>query len=150
MVVRGRLDHQERGQTKLIAQEVERFEPTEDEVARARQAPGAGADRAGHRRRAPSAPSLVDELKAVFENFPGEAEVMLEMRTREGKRRLRFGDGYRVKPSAALRAELDALLGTGARPPSPPGQLPGVAIRDRRRAIKGRFEIPSGRVRCES
>jgi hypothetical protein len=40
---------------------------------------------------------------------------MLEMQTREGKRRLRFGDGYRVQPSAALRAELDALLGLGAR-----------------------------------
>ena len=40
---------------------------------------------------------------------------MLEMETREGTRRLRFGDGYRVKPSAALDAELDALLGSGAR-----------------------------------
>ena len=60
-------------------------------------------------------PSLVDELKAVFEHFPGDSEVMLEMETREGTRRLRFGDGYRVRPSAALRAELDALLGSGAR-----------------------------------
>ncbi len=114
VLVRGRLDHQERGQTKLVAQEVERFEPTEDEVARARQA------------RAPQpiilsvhagefGPSLVDELKAVFEHFPGDCEVTLEMETREGTRRLRFGDGYRVRPSAALRAELDALLGSGAR-----------------------------------
>ena len=114
VLVKGRLDHQERGQTKLVAQELERFEPTEDEVARARQA------------RAPKpivlrihagefGPALVDELKAVFEHFPGESEVTLEMETREGTRRLRFGDGYRVRPSAALRAELDALLGSGAR-----------------------------------
>ena len=114
VLVRGRLDHQERGQTKLVAQELERFEPTEDEVARARRA------------RAPKpivlrihagefGPSLVDDLKAVFEHFPGEAEVTLEMETREGTRRLRFGDEYRVRPSAALRAELDALLGSGAR-----------------------------------
>ena len=114
VLVRGRLDHQERGQTKLVAQELERFEPTEDEVARARQA------------RAPKpivlrihagefGPALVDELKAVFEHFPGDAEVTLEMETREGTRRLRFGDEYRVRPSAALRAELDALLGAGAR-----------------------------------
>ena len=59
--------------------------------------------------------TLVDELKAVFEAFPGESEVMLEMQTRDGLRRLRFGDGYRVRPSAALHAELDALLGAGAR-----------------------------------
>ncbi len=37
------------------------------------------------------------------------------METREGTRRLRFGDDYRVQPSAALRAELDALLGSSAR-----------------------------------
>jgi DNA polymerase-3 subunit alpha len=59
--------------------------------------------------------SLVDELKAVFESFPGESEVLLQMQTREGQRRLRFGDGYKVRDSAALRAELDTLLGSGAQ-----------------------------------
>ena len=54
---------------------------------------------------------LIDELKAVFGDFPGENEVLLEMRTRDGVRRLRFGTDYRVAPSAALRAELDQLLG---------------------------------------
>jgi hypothetical protein len=37
------------------------------------------------------------------------------MQTREGTRRLRFGDGYRVRPCAPLRAELDSLLGSGAQ-----------------------------------
>lgn len=60
-------------------------------------------------------PTLVDELKTVFEHFPGETDVMLEMRTRDGKRMLRFGDGYRVRPSAALTAELSALVGTGVQ-----------------------------------
>ena len=36
------------------------------------------------------------------------------MQTREGTRRLRFGAGYRVTPSPALRAELDQLLGPAA------------------------------------
>ena len=36
------------------------------------------------------------------------------MRTREGTRRLRFGDDYRVEPVAGLRAELDQLLGPAA------------------------------------
>ena len=51
----------------------------------------------------------------MFESFPGESEVELEMRTREGRRRLRFGDGYRVRQSAALQAELSALVGAGAQ-----------------------------------
>jgi hypothetical protein len=41
--------------------------------------------------------------------------VLLEMETRQGLRRLRFGSDYRVRPSAALDAELDALLGAGSR-----------------------------------
>jgi DNA polymerase III subunit alpha len=59
--------------------------------------------------------SLVDELKSVFESFPGDSEVQLEMETREGMRRLKFGRGYRVAQSAALDAELDLVLGSGAR-----------------------------------
>jgi hypothetical protein len=39
----------------------------------------------------------------------------LEMETRQGLRRLRFGSDYRVRPSAALDAEIDTLLGTAAR-----------------------------------
>ena len=29
-------------------------------------------------------PAIIDELKSVFANFPGETEVVLVMRTREG------------------------------------------------------------------
>jgi DNA polymerase III subunit alpha len=114
VVVRGRLDHKGRGDTKLVAQEVELFEPTEDEVAKARRARGsepleipidAGA----------FATTLIDDLKTVLENFPGEAEVILKMQTREGPRKLRFGQGYRVRRSAALDAELHALLGSPAQ-----------------------------------
>ena len=114
LVVKGRLDHQERGQTKLIATEVSAFEPSDDEVARARSA-RTSSPVVVRVRAHEWAPSLVDELKAVFEHFPGRAEVVLEMQTREGLRKLRFGDGYRVRDSAALHAELDALLGSGAR-----------------------------------
>jgi hypothetical protein len=37
------------------------------------------------------------------------------MKTRQGLRELRFGREYRVRRSAALDAELDALLGNAAR-----------------------------------
>ena len=114
LVVRGRLDHKERGQTKLMVQELETFEPTDDELARARaaRAPGPLVLRINA---ADFGVSLVDELKSVFESFPGDSEVQLEMETREGKRRLKFGHGYRVAQSAALDAELDLVLGSGAR-----------------------------------
>jgi hypothetical protein len=41
--------------------------------------------------------------------------VMLVMETRQGTRELRFGRDYRVRRSAALDAELAALLGTASR-----------------------------------
>ena len=55
--------------------------------------------------------SVLEDLRHVLESFPGEAEVVLDMRTATGRRRLRLGADYRVAPSAGLRAELDALLG---------------------------------------
>ena len=35
VLVRGRLDHKDRGETKLVVQEAERFEPDEDEISKA-------------------------------------------------------------------------------------------------------------------
>src|SRR5581483_3599627 len=109
LVVRGRLDHKERGDSKLLVQEVEVFQPSEDEVAKARAARDQGpvlikvaASQFGA--------ALIEELKTIFEHNPGDAEVLLEMETRDGTRRLRFGSEYRVRPSAGLDAELDALL----------------------------------------
>ncbi|HKH22334.1 MAG TPA: OB-fold nucleic acid binding domain-containing protein, partial [Solirubrobacterales bacterium] len=114
VIVRGRLDHKGRGETKLVAQEVELFQPSEDEVAKARAARDLGpmllqVDAAQF------GPALVEELKAIFQHNPGDTEVELELETRDGPRRLRFGGGYRVRPSAALDAELDAVLGAGSR-----------------------------------
>ena len=58
LLVRGRVDHPERGATKLIAQEVEVFEPSEEEVEQARKqaevAPLPPADRPAGGRRAPT------------------------------------------------------------------------------------------------
>jgi DNA polymerase-3 subunit alpha len=116
LIVRGRLDHKGRGDTKLVAQELEHFEPSEDELAKARAA-----------RERDTGPlklaidssifgaSLIDELKEILSHFPGESEVVLAMRTREGTRELRFGREYKVRCCAGLDAEVDALLGAGAR-----------------------------------
>ena len=112
MIVRGRVDHKEPGETKLVVQEAERFEAGEVAVSTAgvakRSDPLILRINAADFR-----PTLVEELKAVFEHFQGDTEVLLEMQTREGLRRLRFGSDYRVRLSSGLRAELDVLLGPG-------------------------------------
>jgi DNA polymerase-3 subunit alpha len=115
VIVRGRLDHKERGETKLVVGEAERFEPDQAEIERA-AATAPARDSGPLTLRINAAdfrPTLVEELKSVFEHFQGETEVLLEMETREGLRRLRFGQEYRVRTSSGLRAELDGLLGPG-------------------------------------
>ncbi|MGH2925025.1 MAG: DNA polymerase III subunit alpha [Solirubrobacterales bacterium] len=116
ILVRGRVDHKGRGEMSLVVAEAEAFEPGEDEVAAARaKAKARDPERIVLRVRAAEfGPRLVDELKSLFEAFPGKCDVLLEMETREGTRRLRFGDEYCVTPSAALRAEIDQLLGPRA------------------------------------
>ena len=116
LIVRGRLDHKGRGDTKLVAQELELFQPTEDEVAKARAARerDSGPLRL-HLDASEFGISVIEELKAVLGNFPGDSEVILVMKTRQGIRELQFGREYRVRRSAGLDAELDALLGGAAR-----------------------------------
>jgi DNA polymerase-3 subunit alpha len=133
VLVRGRVDHKERGETKLVVQEIELFEPTPEEIAAAGEPP---AQLEGSRPRRNGAAvgngaamleslvlrvdarscdeTLIGDLKSVLEHFPGETEVLLEMETSAGPRRLRFGTGYRVTPTGAFRAELDELLGPDA------------------------------------
>jgi DNA polymerase-3 subunit alpha len=117
VVVRGRIDHKGRGQTSLVVQDAELFEPDAAELAAA--AAKAAAKRDPKQitlsiNAAEFGPSLIEELKALFEGFPGESEVLLVMRTADGTRRLRFGDEYRISPSPPLRAQLAEVLGPQA------------------------------------
>jgi DNA polymerase-3 subunit alpha len=116
ILIRGRVDHKGRGDMSVVVTEAEPFEPGEDEVAAARaKAQARDPDRIVLRVNAAEfGPQLLDDLKHVFQAFPGKCEVQLEMSTREGKRKLRFGNDYCVAPSPALRAELDQLLGPKA------------------------------------
>jgi DNA polymerase III subunit alpha len=117
VLVRGRIDHKERGETKLVVQEAERFEPDAEEIARTTAtvavAPGQPFELVIDA--AKLSPHLVEELKAVFEHHKGEADVHLAIRTRAGEsKRLQLGNGYRVRPSSGLRAELGHVLGADA------------------------------------
>src|SRR5690606_6456800 len=102
VLVRGRIDHKERGETKLVVQEAERFEPGAEEIESARaeaEAPLGPLEVTIDAARLRLAPGLVDELKAVFEHHRGEADVHLSIQPEEGEPvRLVLGDEYRVRP----------------------------------------------------
>jgi DNA polymerase-3 subunit alpha len=114
VLVRGRVDHKEAGKTCLVVQSAETFAPSEQELAQAREAAARAATPARPvclRVDAARLPvGVIDELKHVIGNFPGPAEVVLEMDTRTGPRRLRLGEAYRVEPTPTLRAELEQVL----------------------------------------
>ena len=116
VVVRGRLDHKDRGETKLVVQEAQRFEPDSEEIARA----GANVVPAGPLKLTIDAadlrrPGMFDQLKEVFEHHKGDADVHLAIRGESGEpTEMKLGDGFRVRPSSGLRAELDHVLGADA------------------------------------
>jgi DNA polymerase-3 subunit alpha len=115
VLVRGRVDHKDRERTCLVVQQVERFEPTAEELRVAAARAAARAKRPPALRLALAAAELsasaLGELKELLAAFPGECEVVIELLMPNGLRRLRLGREFRVERSAALRAELVALLG---------------------------------------
>ncbi len=109
VLVRGRVDHKEAGETKLVAQEVEAFEPTPEEVATAAAEFAAGpVTKRLTLHVSPGVPEafLVD-LREVVTHHPGDHELMLAV----GERRLLLGDDFRVSANVACRSELGALHG---------------------------------------
>jgi len=114
VLVRGRLDHKDRGETKLVVQEAQRFEPDEAEIAKAAKSAPAVAAATGPFEvpidLARWNDELCDELKAVLEHHKGDSEVHLVV----GERRYKVGERYRVKPSGMLQTELDHLLSAAA------------------------------------
>jgi DNA polymerase-3 subunit alpha len=125
VIVRGRVDHKEAGKVCIIVQDVDKFEPTDAEIDKAKAQVARLASQA-----APTAlcwrvdatklqAAVIDDLRELFERYPGDAEFVLEMHTATGLRRLRFGETYRIAGrNAGLKAELDRLLGR-ARAPEP-------------------------------
>ncbi len=115
VLVRGRVDHRDREKTCIVAQAIERFEPTSEEVVAAREQELKAARPPAALRLRLDATSLrataLTELKELLAGFPGESDVLIELSTSVGDRRLRLGREFRVNRSASLHAELDALLG---------------------------------------
>jgi len=101
--VRGKVDHKDEVETKLIPFAVEPF------VARTGDEPvlltldGEGVPA-----------TVIDDLKLVLHHFPGPCPVQVEVVTSADRFLLRFGEGYRVDPQTSLFAELKVLLGEAA------------------------------------
>jgi DNA polymerase III subunit alpha len=109
VIVRGRVDHKEAGETKLVAQEVEPFDPSEEEVLRAaEQAVTEAVVQRLTLHVSPGVPdTFLEELKEVVGHHPGEQELRLVV----GERRLVLGADYRVSGSSACQSELSGLHG---------------------------------------
>jgi DNA polymerase III subunit alpha len=105
LVVKGRIDHKQQGETKLIALEVTAFEAVAERKEirfklDARQA------RAG----------IVRELVELVQEYPGESPVYLSLETSLGPKTLALGPKHRVTidsdflADARLRLGMDAIL----------------------------------------
>jgi DNA polymerase III subunit alpha len=110
VIVRGRVDKKEEGEIKLVAQEVEAFEPSEEEIAEA--AESAAAEPILRRltiQVAPGVPeSFLEDLREVVSHHRGDYELLLAV----GERRLLLGPDFCVSADGRCRAELAGLTGT--------------------------------------
>jgi DNA polymerase-3 subunit alpha len=100
VLVKGRAEHKGDGEVKIVASDVLPFEAVPDfGMVRlridARQAPA----------------SVLDDLRTLIGEFPGDAPVVLELATSQGPKLLRLGPGFRVSPEAGFFAEAKAMLG---------------------------------------
>jgi len=129
VLVKGRVDHKEAGKTCVVVQSVASFSPSQEEIEKAR-AKADAAERTATTLSQPvhlrvSASDLsngaIDGLKQAIEDFPGAAEVLLDIDTSSGTRRLRLGEAYRVQHTSTLRAELEHALAPQAIPASAAG-----------------------------
>jgi DNA polymerase III subunit alpha len=103
LVVKGRVDHKQQGETKLVALEVSPFEAT-PERREVRLKVDARAARAG----------VIRQLAGVVREFPGEMPVYVDLVTSVGPKLLELGPEYRVDPRPDFFAEVRTLLGEAA------------------------------------
>jgi DNA polymerase III subunit alpha len=103
LVVKGRVDHKQEGETKLIAIEVTPFEETPERTEVRLRVDA---------RRAPA--GLVRELAELVREFPGPIPVIVALETSEGEKTLTLGTQFCVNPVPDFFAEAKALLGEAA------------------------------------
>jgi DNA polymerase-3 subunit alpha len=132
------VDHKDANKVCIVVQDVERFDPSEAEIekAKAKMAEVAERERPKFLRVRVDAARLdatvVEDLRELFGRYPGNDEFVLEMDTRLGLRCLRFGAEYRIAGrNGALKSELRSLFGDAIVPAAPaaePEREPEPAI----------------------
>jgi DNA polymerase III subunit alpha len=122
VLIKGRVDHKEAGKTCLVVQSAERFAPSQEEIEQA----SAASARRGAVATAIAEPvrlrvsagaigaSLIEDLKHAIQEYPGPAEIVLDIDTGERICRIRLGEAYRVQHTPTLRAELEQALASSA------------------------------------
>ena len=103
LIVKGRIDHKQEGETKLLAIEVSAFAA----VAERRDVTikiDARNARAG----------VIRDLAMLVRDFPGESHVNLLLEMSDGTKQFVLGPQYKVKPVPDFFAEAKALLGEAA------------------------------------
>ncbi|MEA2294589.1 MAG: polymerase subunit alpha, partial [Solirubrobacteraceae bacterium] len=124
VIIRGRVDHMEAGKVCVIVSEATLFEPSAAEIEKAKLQAVERAERANvplrlrlDAARLPA--SVIDDLKQLLVEHPGESEVVLEVATSAGARRLRLGSDFKVARSTKLLSELDQLIAAAILPAAP-------------------------------
>ncbi|MDE3129901.1 MAG: DNA polymerase III subunit alpha, partial [Acidobacteriota bacterium] len=120
VLVKGKVDHKDASRTCVVVSSVERFEPSDDEIARAEEAASRVVAPEVLQLRLDAGAVHIDvfeDLRELLASFPGDAQVVIELAFADGIRRLRFGKDFRVKRTAGLHSELSQLLGSALLPP---------------------------------
>ena len=103
LVIKGRVDHKQQGETKLIAMDVTPFEAVA-ERREVRFRLDAAKARAG----------IIQELAVLVKRYPGESPVYVSLETSQGPKTLALGPEYRVGPDTDFLTEARILLGDAA------------------------------------
>ena len=101
-MIKGRVDHKQQGETKLIALEVNAFEAVQERTEikfklDARAAPA----------------GLIRDLAHLVKDYPGPSRVLV-LDTSLGPKTLALGPGYTVKIDTDFLTEARTLLGADA------------------------------------
>ncbi len=106
LVVKGRVDHKQEGETKLIALDVAPFEGKPDAESEREVRLRVDA------RKAPA--GLIRELAEVTTRYRGEASVVVDLELSDGAHTYALGPEFRVRPESDFFAEVKSLLGEAA------------------------------------
>ena len=103
LVIKGRVDHKQQGETKLIAIEVNGFEAVQARTE-IKFKLDARAARAG----------LIRDLAHLVKDYPGPSRVLVALETSMGPKTLALGPGYTVAIDTDFLTEARTLLGADA------------------------------------